>query len=484
MNHVRKGPSIGISPSNAAAIVVISLITVLAVKFFSVLLLVDGPVAYDTGINRYLFLKYAETFPFAPDLGPWFREHSPALYYAFAPLLRLGLPVDWVTGWLWNAYCVFLVGVLAYVTGKRYDVKTGVAVLVVALCSKAYFDGLTFQYWKTYAALLLAVASFELATRRKKLTVLPLVLCVFTHHQTALIAVPSVACWWLWDSIRRGAYKDRRWRLSTAIAAGVLSLFLLWYVLENSAFVGYQLRFILGLHERGSYGGNFAPLMAFLRWTPFLLAAGLYGFCMSFREEKATPWRFAVLWCMLFVLLRLYFYRRFFLLLDFFLMPYAAKTLWRCIRPEAPGRLRAFAILFTVTQVVISLAFVHAVMAPTEGFVIRHIQDFSRHIEADATLIVPENQTAPAILGWAPSFDLIAPGLFGNDWPQKKWDTFVFGTTEERKEIVSQLPVPTYVVLAPAFHRLYTGDNTDSFLSDPCFEAVQGTILLRIICHD
>ena len=69
------------------------LVVLLSIKFLLPVFLFPIPLGYDPGIYRFLFLKYAETFPLLPELPRWAGEHPPGLFLIAAPFLDLGMPV-------------------------------------------------------------------------------------------------------------------------------------------------------------------------------------------------------------------------------------------------------------------------------------------------------------------------------------------------------------------------------------------------------
>ena len=63
--------------------------------------------------------------------------------------------------------------------------------------------------------------------------------------------------------------------------------------------------------------GSFPPPAFFFLHQGILLFFGLGGFVISFQRERGTLWQWAVLWSGVFVVMHFFFYRRFFLHLDF-----------------------------------------------------------------------------------------------------------------------------------------------------------------------
>ena len=258
----------------------------------------------------------------------------------------------WLTGWIWNAFVVVTACTLAWVSGKRFGKPVGVLVLLMVLLSHAFYDGFSAMYWKTYAGLFFMVLSFHFL-EKKSLWVIPLgLLTVITHHQTGLLFGLVLCSWWLASFLLYfSEHPEMRSLLSSqqallkkvegsrqllspyqtliGLVAGfaVFVLGLIWYIPIWEETVMRQIPALLDVG--GSVkGGNFPEPLFYLRVTGLLLLLGGAGFFWSFRKEQWTVWQLAVIWSAVFVLFKLFFYRRFFLQMDFFLLPFAALAVY------------------------------------------------------------------------------------------------------------------------------------------------------------
>ncbi|MBI2523749.1 hypothetical protein HYW11_00830 [Candidatus Peregrinibacteria bacterium] len=139
----------------------------LFLKFFWPLFYFNLPLGYDAGIYRYLFLQYGEAFPpfTFPDLPPWAREHPPGLFLFSSLLLHLGVPVDWLVGWMWNLFPILLAVCFSVVAWRKWGRAVGIVTLLLFAFAPAYYDGFAAMYWKTFAALLWMVLSFSFLER-------------------------------------------------------------------------------------------------------------------------------------------------------------------------------------------------------------------------------------------------------------------------------------------------------------------------------
>lgn len=454
------------------------LLLVLALKFLWRPVVLGDVLGFDAGINRFLFLRYAAAFPGLPALEPWAREHAPGLFLLAAPLLRLGLPVDWMLTWIWGVVPVLLVGSLAFVTGKRLGRAEGIATLILGILSLPLYDGFALMYWKTFAALLFAVWAFHCLERRSVLWGLAfLFLVAVTHQQTALLAGLAVATFFLLQlPVIRWNARTTLAILGLVIVTGVAALF---YLPVWSEAVRAPLLSVLKLRGNAAPAGFFLTPAYYLglSWPVYLL--GLLGCVTDLRRHRGTLWQCAALWAAVFVLCRLVFYRRFFLQLDFFLLPFAALALAGLWRTWRGALLRAGLVTLVALQAWIAVAdtMIHRTVMDAE---LRDaIPALASQLPSDATVLGLENISATALLGWLPDRRVIAPGLFGDPWSPEDWKQFLLGTHRERAAMIKRLPAATFLFVSPMF-RSYYGQRATEFLRDPCLEATDHPMLLRI----
>lgn len=451
-------------------------------KFVYPLLSQAMPLGYDVGINRFLFLRYAEAFPLLPDLADWAREHPPLLFYVLAPFIKFGLPVDWVIGWMWNIFAVVLLAVYATVIGRDRGMKIGVVLLLAGFLSTAYFDGFASMYIKNYLGFLWALLTFYLLQKRSLWALATMFLCIMTHHVTALIVCLSSVTWWMIEGWKI-RFRSRTWLIGTVSGAMLLMAGVAWYVVSDPDFVSYQLKLLFKqTGESDVYGGAFPPLAYYVRSMPVLLAFGIAGFFMRLRKSAGTVWQLAVLWCLVFIIGRLYFHRRFFLQLDFFLLPFAAHAMYAGITRSKNIVLRSCVYMLLIVQCFFSLMCMSKARPILGKEVLDAITPVGDVLDEGDFVLVPENQSAPFVLGWLPDQRVAAPGLYGFRWSRDEWDDVIFGSSEKRSAVLKKLPAESYMIITPSFFRMYPKDTANALLADPCLAPVQGASLFKITC--
>lgn len=454
-------------------------------KFFWPFFRFGVPLGYDLGFYRYLFVRHADGFPpfLVAPMDDWAKGHPLGLFFFSSILLKLGVPVSWLLGWIWNLFPVVLASTFAWIVGKRDRKETGVLVLLTAFLSVAYFDGFAAMYWKTFASLLWCIITYRLLEKKSWWAIATGILCVATHHQTGLLFGLVFGSWL---AIRLVADARRNFRAAMRIflpyliggivvcALGLLTYLPVW----NGAVLVHIPELLSG---DNSPGGSFPDALFFLQTEGILLAFGVIGLCLSFKKERFTLWQLSVLWCAVFVIGHLLFYRRFFLQLDFFLLPFAALAIRQFWVRFSHRVFRIILVCALLVQAAITLEIAATrapIAAPDE---IQDIAAFSADIPSDALMLGVDNESVTILRGWLPYAHVAGPGLFENTWDYDSWERFLMGTHEERVAMLSGIHRSTFLYISPYFIQYY-GSSVNVFLADPCFVPTSYPRLYTVPC--
>ena len=459
-----------------------SLIGLLVAKFYWPLFAFDVPLGYDPGIYRYLFLQYADALGSLsmPVLPAWAGEHPPGLFVLGAVLMKMGLSPDALIGWVWNAIPVLLACVLAWVTSARKGNAVGIIVLGCALISQAYFDGFFAMYWKVYAALIFVCLTFHFAEKFSPWFLLTALITVTIHHQTGLIMVMSLGTWWLLQL--RSQWKNPLYRTYTVGICIIAVLGFLVYLPHFERMFWSPLKSIFLLRGDDAPAGAFPDLQFYLTTMFVLFSFGVIGFIRSLRTERGTLWQLAVVSCAIFIIFQLVFYKRFFLHLDFFLLPFAAEAVFWLWNRYTQNLQRALIVAIVGVQTIVSTQtmLIREPRISSEQFAMIHT--IKNVAPKGATVLTLDNVTAPWLLGWMPLHRIGAPGLF--DYPKKTyedWENFVFGSPADRREFLSSIDGDIYLYTSPVFFMHY-GEQAQVIVADPCLEQLGELPLFHFTC--
>lgn len=463
---------------------IIALAALLFYKFFRPLFVFDVPLGYDPGMYRYLFVKHAQNgLPFdLSGLPAWVRQHPIGLFLFASPLINLGVPADWLTGWIWNLFTVLLAFIFARTLRIRFGPKTAAVTLLMVLLSQAYYDGFTAMYWKAYLALLWMVLAFGCLDKKSWWAALFVFLCLITHHQTGLLLALVLGSQWLYWSFT--AWRTRTWQTVTLAGALCLAATVIFYLPIWQNAIVRVLGYLFTQAGNSAYGGSFPDLSFFIKTNPVLLGLGLGGLVLYIikNEKTINAWLLSVFWSGAFVFLRLYFYKRFFLYLDFFLLPFAAYMsvyLW----DKKAVIWKISLTVFIIIQLVLTHQATLKRVPIIPGQELKTIKTFSEALPENAYLLTIENNSPFWVQGWNPDMQVGGPGLLDMPWTYQQWEQFIYGNHEQRAILLSQLPGPVYLY-APQFFYSYYKEQSKKFLSDSCFKKVEGQPLWEVVCGE
>jgi hypothetical protein len=413
-----------------------------------------------------------------PTLQPWAQEHPPGLFVAGAMLMKLGLSVDVLIGWMWNLIPVALAGLFAWVTAKRLGNAVGAAILLIAVLSLPYYDGFFAMYWKVYASLAFVILTYHFIEKWSPWFLLTALLAIVVHHQTGLILVLAVGIWWLLALRTRWNEKLFLWY---TIALGVVALIgIVVYLPHWERAVWSPLKSIFLLRGDKAPSGAFPEISFYLKMMPLLWALGVVGFVRSIQKDRGSLWQISVIVCAIFVVCKLVFYKRFVLQLDFFLMPFAAEALvWFWSRYK--GKVWKYSVVLLIAiQIALTLKVMAVRLPRITTDTLLEIERLNEILPPDAKVVALENVTGMWLLGWTEVRTVGAPGLFDFPaWNYAKWEKFIDGRPEQRKAILGSIDGPLYFYVSDYFTRYY-GERSQNVLKDPCLKQIDKAVLHSI----
>lgn len=514
------------------------LVLLLLVKYFYTYVVFPGvPFGYDAGIYRFLFIREGLGFPpfLTPDLPEWAKSHAPGLFFFSSLLTHLGVSPDILIGWVWNIVPVLLALTLAAVTAKRTSYLCGAFVLIAALVSVVQFAGFSMMYYKVFVALFWCTLAFYFFEKRSWYSVLFGMLTIATHQQIGGIFVVAtlssllsaflfdtkrvsfqVVVRWVMTCVLGGLWylptyqrsfldilpqvfgsgtllvflvacmaigifgallvylpkKDRRiiWMLAGALS--VICLLVLPYATDAPDFVVHYL-----FAKNDVVAGAFLSLTEYLYRSAPLLLLGLTGLVLSAEKERGTPWQWAALWCGIASVGMFFFYRRFLLPLDFFLLPFAAQACVLLWEKKSFGR--GVVSILLLAQLVLTG---QEMLQADPHVKLEWLQEFSLLADtvSDGSQVIVLDNMAPWVLGYLPYASVSGPGIFDSR-PYDEWEAFLLGSDADRISFISGYPKGTYFYASDVFFSFYPPE-VQKLLENVCLRMTEKRGLYQSVC--
>jgi len=221
-------------------------------------------------------------------------------------------------------------------------------------------------------------------------------------------------------------------------------------------------------------GGSFYSLTISWLLTLLYLPLAIYGLK---KKSNLKPFLIGLIVCLIWVMMRLFFYNRFFITFNIFLIFWAAIGL-KQLMDKYKQHLDLFQFYFVVCIIFIA-AFIFKTGQPLiNKQLLNEIKSFKA--EQNASLLSTDKADTAWLLGWT-DYPVIAWGYGGEDkyWDREQWQS-IFDPVgvEEKVKLFKLLPQPVYVFL---------NETNLNFLTDlqqpPCFEP-KSLHFYKFVCGD
>ncbi|MCG2691583.1 hypothetical protein L6272_02005, partial [Microgenomates group bacterium] len=339
------------------------------------------PTGYDAGI--YLFL-----FKIFPQIPQWQKVgFSPGLFYLTWPLTKLGLPAEAILVPLQIAAEVFLFGCMYWVVKKLIDRKTAILAVFLLTISAVQFRAFWYFYVKNVFALGLMILALYFLSQKK------LIKSLVFSFLTAIFHLPTFLMLFL------------IMLLSNLKIAGLAIL------LGGLAYLAnFQLAikpFLLPLLRVNSgSSGSFYSLTISWLLTLLYLPLAIYGLK---KKSNLKPFLIGLIVCLVWVVMRLFFFNRFFITLNIFLIFWAAIGL-KQLMDKYRQHWDLFQFYFVVCIIFI-VAFIWKTGQPLINIqLLNEIKSFKA--EENASLLSTGKADTAWLLGWT-EYPVIAWGYGG-----------------------------------------------------------------------
>lgn len=407
------------------------------------------PTGYDAGIYLYLFKIF-------PQIPQWQKSgFSPGLFWLNWPLTKLGIPPESLLIPLQIAAELFLFGCLYWVVKKLIDKKTALLAVFLLTISAIQFRAFWYFYVKNVFALgLMILALYFLSQKKLVKTLLFSLLTAIFHLPTFLMLVLTMV-------------------LSDLKIAGLTILLGGLAYLTNFQLAIKPYLLPLLTISKGSSGSFYSLTISWLL-TLLYLPLAIYGLK---KKSNLRPFLAGLIVCFVWVVMRLFFYNRFFITLNIFLIFWAAIGL-KQLMEKYRQHLDLFQFYFAAGIIFIA-AFIFKTGQPLiNKQLFKEIKQFKA--EENASLLTTGKADAAWLMGWT-DYPVIAWGYGGEDkyWDHQQWQKiFDPVAVEEKIKLFKLLPQPVYVFL---------NETNLNFLTDlqqpPCFEQ-KSLHFYKFVCGD
>lgn len=383
-----------------------------------------APLGYDTGI-------YSSEFQIAFDRLPDFNVGvHPGIFFFGDALHLLGANAAFMMREVYILLYLLLGFTIYAVTKTLWNRNAAIVAFLIFALSSVQFAAYTFVLYKNILGLSLLLLSLLLIQKRSWL-LLPVGIFLAILQPTHFVIFGlTLIVFWLLNFRNR---KDCIFFLSIGSIVLLLSIMVL---MKNQGILSTAWEVLLKKDRlsNGSFMEVADAVKDMLLYIPF----AIYGGLALLKSKKGSAFLIASLAVFLLVFLRMFFYRRYLIELDLFLIIFAGigvtsilpKILHDTFLKSSIG-IMVFLLLgsqiLTITNYLPQIS--HAEL--------NRIRTLCTTIESDALIMATHNLYSPWLRGFS-CHNVYAPGLFeANQWDEPTWQIFWNGSKEQREMLMN-----------------------------------------------
>lgn len=432
----------------------------------------DVPLGYDPWIFRAYFLDYFHHLPNIDlyNLDTWVKQiYEPWLAFLTNILLLIWYDVDFLIGF-WLVFFSLITWLFLYLVLRENSKVTALLGLSMYFISIVQYKAFWWNYYKQIIGILFLLVSVYLIQKRKYLIAIPTILSMFIINRASGVFFMLMFIFYkLYELIveKKIIWKD-------IIIIGVAWLLAIWIYYP---ILQYQLLDLIKplttvvMSEWKS--GTFFSREEFWYtsiWFIVLALWWIYILVSKMIEEwkKLSFVDFGFLVWFIWTSLGLFFYNRFYIFFDIFLIIFASYFLYFWYERNK----KVFIILTSIFFIFQSLFYFNYIKNNSNALISQKefdkIKDFSKLVEDDAVIMVTHKNYSPWLIGYTRK-KVIAPWLFDwNKWNMEKW--IVWWSKSDGKEKCAMLK--DYTEYKNLYLFLWEMQPRENLRDGSCFQEI------------
>lgn len=383
------------------------------------------PLWYDPGIFRAYFLDYFANLPNIDlyNLDTWVKQiYEPGLGFLTNILLLIWYDVDFIIGF-WLVFFSLVTWFFLYLVLKENSKVTAILWLSMYFISIVQYKAFWWNYYKQIIWILFLFTTIYLFQKKKYILAIPSMISMFIINRASGVFFVLMFIFYKIYEI----FLEKKINFKDIIIVWIAWLLALWIYFP---ILQYQLLDLIKplattiMTEWKS--GTFFSREEFWFVDIFfiVLAFGWIYITINkliLEKKKLNLVDFWFIIWMLWTSLGLFFYNRFYIFFDLFLIVFASYFLYFWYEKNK----KVFVVLTSIFFVSQSLFYFNYVKENSNTLISQKefdkIQEISKLIEDDAVIMVTHKNYSPWLI-WYTRKKIIAPGLFDwNKWSLENW---------------------------------------------------------------
>jgi hypothetical protein len=429
------------------------------------------PLGYDPGWYKAVF-----DFGFSEE---WFKSVFPMLFSFVGFVLAKFIGSSFLVKWGAVVLSILLGYVLYFVISKKFNQNIAIISVLLYTVSYAMYSTFWYNYIKNLLGMIFLLLAFHYFdsyktwSKRRFIFILVCGAIGGIHRPATLIFGVVYSLYLLWEFYEKRDFLRFRNRVYDGVL--ILGLMFLFNFDRIPEFIlGPMLGFGSTVVSGTAGGGTFFSLADYWKYSFSYIPFAIIGL---WRYYKNKLFSLSLLFCTVIVVFELFFFNRFIIYLDFFILIFAACGFYVLIS----GNKRIGSIVFILFlglsgYVMATNIYDNGPLITDDEF--EYINNLK--LEDDVILIVTASQYSTWLKGYYYG-EIIAPGLFDNNpWNKDEWNFFWFNV-DKRVEMLLDFKEKSNITNNSSIY-IHQGDRQIKYnWNNACF-IKQDNYVYKFVC--
>jgi len=396
----------------------------------------DVPLWYDPGLYRVMFYQYINNLPNIDfsNLYLWVKQTYPPFLWILWDIFHIvWFNVDFLlTFGLW--FSSIITSIFVYALLKKYWKIAWFLWIIIFLLSIIQYKAFWWNYYKQIIWIIFILAGIYLLEKRKNILLVPILMSLFTIHRPSWLYFLLIII--VYRLLRYFFYKEKDYKDLIYIWLAWIIAFLMYLPFLNELILPLLKPLITTVWAWHS--GTFFSKLEFWKLEFLIIITSFYWFYLKIKKRDFDLiFSWYVVWA-LWVWLGLFFYNRFYIFFDVFIILLSAYGFYNIYSSNK----KIFYILFLVFFWIQSVMYIsylnkngHALIDTDEFNTIKKINNI---VESGSIMMVTHKNYSPWI-HWYTLKSTIAPWLFDwNLWWLDNWKQWWFSHWDFKCSILKE----------------------------------------------
>ncbi|MDP2090611.1 MAG: hypothetical protein Q8K30_03345 [Candidatus Gracilibacteria bacterium] len=433
----------------------------------------DVPLGYDPGLYRRMFIDYFSSLPYVD-----FASFRPRTREAYPPYIGLMGNTFHIIGYNVDFLITYMLAIFGSITSiyiylylKKYSQTTAIIGIIIFFISIIQYESFYLNYYKQILGIIFMLVGLYLLEKKKYLLSIPIIISMFTVNRPAGVFFVIMLVFYVLYDILVGIFKSKKsillakdctfiktdktivqklcgfaslynrnilYILLTVLFSGIIALFMYLPLIDEQ--ILSLIKPLTTTFLVSGTSGTFFSLEDFVGYNFFIIILSIYGIYVKIQKRDFDFTTIGYLVGLLWIIFRLFFYNRFLITFDIYIILIAAYGLGHLYSKK-----KLFLFIFVLFFGIQSYIYIDYLNENGIPFIPKSefelMQKLDTMLPNDSMIMVTHRHYTPRLFGYT-DLPVIAPSMFEYDlWEKSDWNNWLASDGIEKCKMINDYKI-------------------------------------------